>query len=90
MVKVGKYEYEKSTRKGKKLMVKVQNKLIHFGDSSREHYRDKTGIWSNKNHNDKKRRKNYLTRSAGIKDGKGNLTKDNPLSPNYHSRRILW
>ncbi len=90
MVKVGKYEYEKSTRKGKKLMVKVQNKLIHFGDSSREHFRDKTGIWSNKNHNDKKRRKNYLTRSAGIKDGKGNLTKDNPLSPNYHSRRILW
>ena len=90
MVKVGKYEYEKSTRKGKKLMVKVQDKLIHFGDSSREHYRDKTGIWSNKNHNDKKRRKNYLTRSAGIKDGKGNLTKDNPLSPNYHSRRILW
>jgi hypothetical protein len=90
MVKVDGREYEKSTRKGKKLMVEVDGKTIHFGDSSRQHFRDRTGIWKEKNHGDKTRRKNYLTRSAGIKDGKGNLTKDNPLSPNYHSRRILW
>ena len=90
MVKIGKYNYEKSNRKGKKLMVEVQGKLIHFGDATRQHFRDKTGIHADKNHNDKKRRKNYLSRSAGIRDGDGNLTKDNPLSPNYHSRRILW
>jgi hypothetical protein len=90
MVRIGKYEYNKSTRKGKKLMVNVSGKTIHFGDATRQHYFDKTGIWSSQNHNDKKRRKNYLTRSAGIKDGKGNLTKDDPMSPNWHSRKILW
>tara|TARA_R100001440_G_scaffold16888_1_gene28627 strand:+ start:5877 stop:6149 length:273 start_codon:yes stop_codon:yes gene_type:complete len=90
MIKIGKYEYEKSTRKHKKLMVKVDGKKIHFGDSRLQHFKDKTGIWKSLDHNDSKRRKNYLTRSAGIKDKNGNLTKDNPKSPNYHSRRILW
>ena len=90
MIKIGKYEYEKSTRKHKKLMVKVDGKKIHFGDNRLQHFKDKTGIWKSLDHNDPKRRKNYLTRSAGIKDKNGNLTKDNPKSPNYHSRRILW
>ncbi len=90
MVKIGKYNYEKSNRKNKKLMVKVDGKTIHFGDTRRQHFKDKTGIHADKDHNDKKRRKNYLTRSAGITDGKGNLTKDNPLFANYHARRILW
>ena len=90
MVKIGRYNYEKSNRKNKKLMVEVQGKTIHFGDANRQQFKDKTGIHADKNHNDKKRRKNYLTRSAGIKDGKGNLTKDNPMSPNWHSRKILW
>jgi len=88
--KIGGYTYEKSTRKGKKLMVRVKGKLIHFGDSSLQHFRDKTGIWSKLDHNDSKRRKNYLTRSAGIKNKMGQFTKDLPSSPNYHSRRILW
>jgi len=90
MVKIGKYDYQKSTRKGKKLMVVVGGKTIHFGDASREQYRDKTGIWKHKDHGDAKRRANYLKRSAGIKNKAGQLTKDDPESPNYHSRRILW
>ena len=90
MVKIGKYNYEKSTRKHKKLMVRVNGKLVHFGDNRLQQFKDKTGIWKSLDHNDPKRRKNYLTRSAGIRDGKGDLTKDNPMSPNYHSRRILW
>ena len=90
MVKVGKYNYEKSTRPGKKLMVKVNNKTIHFGSSKNEHFKDKTGLWSSLDHNDKERRKNYLTRSAGIKNKEGKLTKDDPSSANYHARRILW
>ena len=90
MVKIGKYNYEKSNRKGKKLMVEVDGKTIHFGDTRRQHFKDKTGIHADKDHNDKKRRKNYLTRSAGITDGEGKLTKDNPAFANYHARRILW
>jgi hypothetical protein len=35
-------------------------------------------------------RKNYLERSAGIKDGSGNLTKDDKFSSNYWARRRLW
>ena len=90
MVKIGRYNYEKSTKKDKKLMTVVDGKTIHFGSSKMEHFKDKTGIWSNKDHGDKVRRKNYLARSAGIKNKKGELTKDDPKSPNYHARRILW
>lgn len=89
MVKIGKYNYEKSTNPKKKLMVVVNGKKIHFGSRDMEHFKDKTKIWSNKDHNDPKRRKNYLSRSAGIKNKNG-LTKDDPTSANYHSRRILW
>ncbi len=91
MVKVGKYNYELSTAKGKKLMVVVNNKIIHFGASGMEHFKDKTGLLPKSlNHGDKERRKNYLTRTAKIKDGKGKLTKDNPNSANFHARRVLW
>jgi hypothetical protein len=90
MVRVGKYNYEKSTRPDKKLMVKVKGETIHFGSRKMEHFKDKTGIWKSKDHNDEKRRQNYLRRSAGIKDKEGKLTKDDPMSPNYHARRVLW
>ncbi len=92
-MKVGKYEYSKSTRKGKKLMVVVNGKKIHFGNSiapANQHFKDKTGIWKQLDHGDPVRRKNYLTRTAGIKDKNGKLTKDNPESANYHARRVLW
>lgn len=89
-MKVGKYTYKKSTRKGKKLMVTVKGKTIHFGDSNSEHYTDRSGIWNHKNHKDSKRRKNYLARAKGIKDGKGNKTWTDPTSSNYHSIKILW
>lgn len=90
MVKIGKYNYEKSTRKDKKLMTIVDGKKVHFGNPSYQQYFDKTGIWKSLDHGDKERRKNYLSRASGIKDGQGNLTKNNPLSPNYHAIRILW
>lgn len=35
-------------------------------------------------------RKNYLERSAGIRDKNGNLTKDDKFSANYWARRRLW
>ena len=40
--------------------------------------------------NDKKRQKNYCSRSAGIKDKQGKLTKNNKESPNHYSMRYLW
>ena len=90
MKKIGKFFYEKSSRKDKKLMVRVENKLIHFGNPLYGHFKDKTGIWKNLDHNDPKRRENYLSRSGGIKNKKGELTKNLISSPNYHARKILW
>jgi len=90
-VKVGKYTYERSDKKNKKLKVIVDNKTIHFGDIRYEHFKDKTGLLPKRlNHGDQKRRKNYLTRTAGIKNKEGKLTKDLPSSANFHARRILW
>tara|TARA_R110000796_G_scaffold1239_3_gene4925 strand:+ start:697 stop:939 length:243 start_codon:yes stop_codon:yes gene_type:complete len=75
------YKPIKSTRKTKKMMVLTKKGIIHFGDSSMEDFTQ---------HKDEKRRINYCKRSAGIKDGKGNLTKNNKESANYWSRKILW
>ena len=50
MVKIGKYNYEKSTNPKKKLMVVVNGKKIHFGSRDMEHFKDKTGIWKSKDH----------------------------------------
>lgn len=90
MVKVGKYDYQKSSRAGKKLMVIVDNKTIHFGDSNMEHFKDRTGIWKAKDHGDVARRKSYLSRAKGIKNKDGKLTYLDPKSPNYHAVNILW
>ena len=90
MVRLGKYNYEKSTRKDKKLMTMVNNKLIHFGDSSMEHYKDRTGIWKSKDHLDKRRRESYLSRTKGITDKEGKYVYLDPNSANYHSRTVLW
>lgn len=56
-------------------------KIIHFGDSKMKDFTQ---------HKDKERRKNYLARSAWIKDWKWKLTKDNILSANYWARKVLW
>ena len=90
MVKIGKYDYQLSKRKNKKLFTVVDEKEVHFGDIRYSHFFDRSLLLPKKlNHNDEKRRKNYLTRSANQK-AKGKLTRDNPKSPNYHARRVLW
>lgn len=82
-LKTGKY-YQ-SWIDGKKLVIRVKkgnkDEVIHFGD---ENYKDYT------QHKDKERRKNYIARASGIKDGSGKLTKNDPFSANYHSMRVLW
>lgn len=79
------YKPFKSSVKGKKMSVYVKKdgkkKLIHFGDSNMKDFTQ---------HKDQQRRKNYLNRSAGIRDGKGNLTKNNKNTANYWSRKVLW
>ena len=76
----------KSTSKNKKLMVLATKNIdgikraqvIHFGALGYGHNYSAQA------------KKSYLARSAGIKDKCGNLTKDDPWSANYWSRKILW
>jgi len=81
------YKPFKSKAKGKKMSVYVKNKetgkpkLIHYGDSSMKDFTQ---------HKDEKRRKSYLARAKGIKDGKGNLTYKDKNSANYWSIKTLW
>ena len=90
MVKVGRYNYVKSTAKGKKLMTEVNGKKIHFGSASSGHYKDKTGIWKSKDHGDEKRRASFRARMGGVRKRDGSRAVDDPTSPAWHSLRILW
>ena len=76
-----------SKKQGKKFSVYVKSnnskgyKLIHFGDSNMQDFRQ---------HKDPKRRASYLARAKGIRDKQGRLTYLNKESPNYWSVRYLW
>ncbi len=94
--KNGKYEYhghlftlnkpQVSTSKNKKMMVlatknvggQKRAKLIHFGAKGYGHNYSSEA------------KKNYLKRSAGIRNASGKLTKNDPWSANYWARKILW
>lgn len=69
------------------LVDKKSNKEItlDFGDNRYEQYNDSTGlgIYSHKNHNDKKRRTNYRNRHKYF-------LKDGYFSPGYFSYYFLW
>lgn len=84
--------FKKSTRKGKKYMVMVDGKWVHFGSANMKHYKDSTGlgVWSHMDHNDKERRKRYLARAKGIKNKNGRLTWNDGKSANYFSVHYLW
>jgi len=82
------YKPFKYTGKGVfKMSVYVKNektgkpKLIHFGHKDFEDFTQ---------HKDKERRKNYLTRTKGIKNKKGELTYKDKNSKNYWARKVLW
>ena len=94
MVKVGRYDYSKSTNPSKKLMVTVEKggkkRTIHFGARSMEHFRDKTGIWKSKDHGDATRRKSFRARMSGIIKKDGTKAVSDPFSPAYHAYNVLW
>ena len=75
-------EPKPSSRKHKKMKVLAKKgdrvKVVHFGHSDYQHNYSKQA------------KKNYLTRASGIRNKQGELTKDDPWSPNYWSIRVLW
>ena len=86
-------KFEKSKVKNKKYLVILPNeKKINFGQLPYKHFKDTTPLklYSNLDHNDKKRQINYCKRAAGIKNNKGKLTKNNKESANHYSMKYLW
>jgi hypothetical protein len=68
--------------KPKKYFALVDNKKVYFGDARYEQYFDKIGHFSDKNHNDEKRRENYKRRME-----KNRHIKE---SPGWFADQILW
>lgn len=52
--------------------------------------REKIVYFDDSNHEDLRRGDLYLRRSAAIRNKRGQLTKDDPRSANFWSRRYLW
>lgn len=73
---------ERSHRKGKKRVVLATKgqcgKVIHFGATGYRHNYSQEA------------QENYCSRSAGIRDGEGALTRNDKWSANYWSREHLW
>lgn len=71
---------------------KGQKKSINFGDRNYEQYKDKTSLklYSDKDHNDEKRRENYLARATAIKNKDGFYSMNDPFSANRYSIIYLW
>jgi hypothetical protein len=78
---LGATDLKRSTRKGKKYMIKYSGKWIHFGAKNMLDYTQ---------HKDLTRRKSYLARSKGIRNVKGDLTYNNKNKANYWARTLLW
>ena len=90
------YEPFVSTSKNKKYSVYVfkngVKRLIHFGDTRYQHFKDsvKGHHYKNLDHGDMERRRRYLNRALAIKDSQGRLTYKLLHSPNYWSVKYLW
>ena len=80
--KLGAVEFDHSNRKNNKYFVTLESgNKVHFGNPKYEDYTI---------HKDKERRDKYLSRATKIKNKQGELTHNNPESPNYWSTRLLW
>ena len=93
MIKIGKYEYEKSSKKDKKLQTTVNKKIIHFGGNpeTSKHYFDKTGLLNKDlNHKDNKIKKAWYARHSQVKNKKGDYVIKDASSASYHSAKVLW
>ena len=78
----------KITPKNKKYSIYVISKkgnpkIIHFGDTRYQQYKDKLGRYSSLDHLDKKRRAKYRKRHS-------NDNINNPNYPGYWSYHKLW
>ncbi len=81
----------------KKYMAYVKDKktketrIIHFGASDYEQFKDSTGVgkYTRKNHGNPKRRHNYFTRHSGLSNKKAATIKEIRKSGGYYNPKIF-
>ena len=86
-----------SSNPEKKYMAVVKDKktnetrLIHFGASDYEQFKDSSGVgkYTRKNHGNPKRRHNYFTRHSGIGNKKAATIKEINKSDGYYNPKIF-
>ena len=80
----------RSDRPEKKYKAVLTNgKTIYFGQSSYQHYHDRIGLWSSKNHEDPARRLSFIKRMSKVENDEKKFIND-PTSPLFYSLRALW
>lgn len=94
--KIGKYVIYKSPKRGKKYRAEFRDpktkrmRKVDFGATKYEHYYDRIGLFSHKDHCDLERRRNYRQRHMGIKKKNGRVAAKTPGTPAYFSMKYLW
>lgn len=87
----------KSPNKKKKYMAIVKNnktkktRVIHFGASDYQQYKDRTGLnhYTHKNHGNKKRMRNYFNRHSGTPNRTKAIEKEKRKSKGFYTAKIL-
>ena len=68
-----------------------KTRILHFGDSRYEQYKDRTTLqlYTNKNHNDKRRQENYYNRHSHEKNRKKAILKEKKINNYYYTPKLL-
>jgi hypothetical protein len=89
-------KFVKGSGRYKYTAIMPDGKRVHFGHRDYQHYKDSVpkrlggGLWSHKDHGDKKRRENYRKRHGGVKTKSGGKAINKKYSPSWFSYHFLW
>ena len=82
--------FKKGPKNKKYSVLFPDGKIVTFGDKRYQHYRDRIGLWSNLDHNNKTRRENYRKRHEAVKLKDGRIAKNVKFTPAWFSWNFLW
>lgn len=89
-------KFEKGRGKYKYTAIMKDGKRVSFGHKDYQHFKDSVpksmggGLWSHKDHGDKKRRANYRKRHAGVLNKEGKPAYKIKYTPAWFSYYYLW
>ena len=66
-------------------------RVLHFGHKDYEQFKDRTknGLYSSRNHGNKKRQRNYYNRHSGEKNRKKAIEKEKRKGKGYYTPKLL-